>query len=215
MAIPQNQILCAEIHVTGFMSAEGSNVIFTDNIFHYRRITVAVPPVKTNIIAAFQAAMMGPIGAALNVTWAAQFVRCRFPNDPLDLFTDVADTTVGAITGDRMASEDAAFLLFSTALRGKSYRGSKHLGPMSESDSTGGVADLFNAGCTTRLAAINTAYLGGLTDADGNQWVAAILSRKLSNFSVTPCTLVLNDIVQAKVKKTIGSLLRRKAKSVY
>lgn len=215
MAIAQNQILAAEIHLTGKMASGGSNTVNTDFIFHYRRITLAVAPVKANLAAVFAASVVTAVAAALNTTWSASFIRIRWPNDPLDLFTDVTSAAVGAITGDRMSSEDSAYLTFATALRGKSYRGGKHLAPMSETDSTSGADDLFNAPALTRLALINTNYLAGLTDSDGNQWVAAVLSRKLSNFKVTPCTLVINDIVQARVNKRIGSMLRRKVKSVY
>jgi hypothetical protein len=197
------------------MSAAGSNPINTDFVFHYRRITLVVAPNKANIANAFQSGPLAAIAAALNNTWTAQFVRVRFPNDPLDMFLDTADASTGTISGDRMSSEDSAYLSFTTSKRGKSYRGGKHIAPMSESDTTSGSEDIFNAACLTRLAAINTAFLAGLTDSDGNQWVAAVLSRKLSNFAVTPCVLELNDIVSAKVNKRIGSMLRRKVKSVY
>lgn len=215
MPIPQNQILCAEIHILGTMAAAGSNPVNTDFVFHYRRITLAVPPNKTNIQSAFTAAVGTPIYAALNATWSATALTVRFPNDPLDQFQTFANANVGAITGDRMSSEDSAYLTFKTSLRGKSYRGGKHIAPMSESDSTTGSEDLFNAGALTRLAAINTGLLAGLTDSDGNQWVFAVLSRKLSNFEVTPCVLELNDVVEARVNKRIGSMIRRKVKSVY
>ncbi len=215
MPIPQNQILCGEIHMVGSMASGGSNVINTDFLFHFRRITNVVAPNKANLHVAFKAAVGAAVYAALNITWTASFIRIRWPNDPLDQFTDFADASVGAISGDRMSSEDSAYLTFATSLRGKSYRGGKHIAPMSETDSTSGSDDIFNAGALTRLAAINTALLAGLTDTDGNQWVFAVLSRKLSNFEVTPCVLQLNDVVQARVNKRIGSMLRRKVKSVY
>lgn len=215
MPIPQNQIKCVEIHITGQMTAKGSNAINTDFVFHYRRITLAVAPNKTNIQSAFTAAVGTPIYAALNASWSASALRLRFPDDAQDQFQDFANANVGAITGDRMASEDAAYLTFKTSLRGKNYRGGKHLAPMSESDSTSGTEDLFNAACLTRLAAINTGLLAGLTDSDGNQWVFAILSRNLSQLTVNPTTVVINDVTEARVNKRIGSMLRRKAKSVY
>ena len=215
MPIPQNQILCGEVHLTGQMAAKGSNDVNTDFVFHFRRITTAVAPNKLNLANIFITNIATPIAAALNVSWSGSLVRVRWPNDAVDQFLDTSTVVVGAITGDRMASEDSAFLSFKTALRGKNYRGSKHIAPMSESDSTSGSEDLFNAGALTRLAAINTALLAGLTDSDGNQWVFSILSRSLSQLRTNPTTLVQNDVTEAKVNKRIGSMLRRKVKSVY
>src|SRR5213075_597265 len=117
MPIPQNQILAAEIHVTVLVTAGGSNSTNTDFVFHYRRITVAVPPVKVNLKLAFEAVVMPPLVAALNQAWTSALIRIRWPNDALDQFGDFGNTTAGAITGDRMATEDAAFLLFQTSLR--------------------------------------------------------------------------------------------------
>lgn len=216
MPIPQNQILSAEINVQGLIAAAGSNSIQTNFIFHYRRTTVAVAPNKANLKTAFLAAILGTtIGPALNNTWTAQFIRIRFPNDAQDMYTDFSDSTTGSITGDRMASEDSAYMRYRTNLRGKSYRGSKHFGPMSESDSTSGSEDLFNAACLTRLAAINTALLTPLTDSDGNIWNFAILSRKLSQLKTNPTTVVINDVTAAAVNKRVGSMLGRKVLSVY
>lgn len=215
MPIPQNQILSAEVHITGVMAAGGSNAPKTDFSFHYRRTTVAVAPNKVNLAAQISANILTPIAAALNASWTSALIRVRWPNDAEDQFSDNTVAQAGAITGDRMASEDAAYLLFRTNLRGRTFRGSKHLGPMSESDSTGGSEDTFNAACLTRLATINTALLTPLTDADGNIWNFAILSRKLSQLKTNPTTVVINDVTSALVNKRIGTLNSRKAKSVY
>lgn len=215
MPIPLNQVTVAEISMKGIITGGGSTDTRTNFIFHYRRLATAVDPTKAALNTAFVAGPVAAIAAALNEDWAATLHDIRWVNDALDQYTSIAATEVGAITGDRLASDQAAFLLFRTGLRGRSYRGSKHLGPFSESDVTHDDCDLFNAACVTRLAAINTALAATLTDSTGNQWKFTLLSRKLSQLVTNPTTVITNDITSLLVNKRVGSMLRRKVRSVY
>jgi hypothetical protein len=124
----------------------------------------------------------------------------------------VTATEVGAITGDRLQTFAAAFLLMRTGLRGRQFRGSKHFGPMSESDIGD---DVFNAGCLARLATIATAMLATLTDTTGNQWKLTVLSRTLSQLQFNPTTVVTNDVTQILVRESVGTMRGRKVESVY
>jgi len=216
MPIPANQITVAEISLKGLIASGGSNTVNTNFIFHYRRTAVAVNPSKPNLAAAFNASVGAAIAAALNVGWTGQTLNIRWVNDPLDQYSSAASALVGAIAGDRLATDQAAYLLFRTGIRGRSYRGSKHLGPMSESDVTTPNDDLWNAGALARLAAINTALLTPLNSAEGNTWNFTLLSRKLSNLTVSPANpLIVNDVIATLVSKRTGSMVRRKVKSVY
>src|SRR6185295_6259997 len=138
----------------------------------------------------------------------------RYVNDALDAPTEFSNADEGAITGDRLASFATAYLLMRTAVRGRSYRGSKHLGPFSETDVTHATGcDIFNAGAVTRLTTICTAIQAGFTDSTGNIWVPCILSRKNSQLTENPTIVVTNDVIQTVPNKRVGSEVRRKAPS--
>ncbi len=205
-----------EIKTVCNVAAAGSNIVISNLITHWRRTATVLTVPKTPIDTAYQASIYTVVAAALNARSVQARNDIRYMDDANDPYTSFVHTTAGAITGDSMPTESAAYLLYRTALRGRSYRGSKHLGPMSESDSTSGSEDNFNAACLTRLAAVNTAIMAGFTDSTGNVWVPCILSRvSPAQYSINPTTVVSNDCTAALVKKTIGSMLHRKAKSVY
>lgn len=215
MPIPLNQVRVAEVQMKGLIAAGGSQAVNTNFVFHFRRSSVAVNPTKTALNTIFQSAVSAPIAAALNARWSATLNDIRWVNDAEDALVSFTNTDVGAITGDRLDSFVSAMLLFRTGLRGRSFKGAKHLGPFSESDVTTTNEDLWNSGCLTRLAAINTALMAGLTDSTGNVWNFTILSRLKSQLKLNPTDVVVNDVTAALVNKRVGSSIRRKVKSVY
>lgn len=215
MPIPVNQQLNFEVAVQGLISAGGSSTVKTVNVFHYQRTTNVNPISKTNIDTAFQAAVVVPLGAALNNRWTQQNNAVRCVDDALDSPVQFSHAVVGAVAGDGMTSIEAAFVLMRTGLRGKSYRGSKHFGPLSEADTTAGTEDIFNAAALARWGAVVTAINGGFTDANGNVWLPTVISRKLSQLRVNPTTVIANVVSQIVLNKRIGRLRRREAASVY
>jgi len=216
MAIPMNEVTVAEIQLRGIITGGGAGEIRTSFVFHFRRLATAVDPTKTAINTAFQANISASIAAALNVDWSATTNTVRYIQDALDAPTEFANADDGAITGDRLQSYASAYLLMRSAVRGREYRGSKHLGPFSESDVTHATGcDIFNAGAVTRLTTICTDILGGFTDATLNVWVPCILSRKLSQLTENPTTVVTNDVVQILPNQRLGTEIRRKAPSLY
>lgn len=215
MPIPLAQVLVAEVSYKGQIEAGGSNAINTNFIFHFKRSSTAVDPTKSALHSSFRDTIGAPIAAALNDDWAGRVFDIRWVNDAEDPYVSFASTQVGAITGDRLPSTQAAYLLHRTALRGRSFRGSKHLGPMSESDIAALLEDVWGTTTLTRLAAINTALITGFIDSTGNIWKYTLLSRKLSQISVNPTVVVTNEVTQGLVNKRAGTMLRRKVKSVY
>lgn len=216
MPIPANQILIAEIQMRGIITGGGAGEVRTNFVFHFRRLATAVDPLKSPINTAFQTNIATPIAAALNEDWEATTNSIRFVNDALDAPTEFSSALEGAITGDRLASFATAYLLMRTAVRGREYRGSKHLGPFSESDVTHATGcDIFNAGAVTRLTTICTAIGAGFTDSTTNNWVPCILSRKLSELTENPTTVITNDVTQILPNQRVGSEVRRKAPSLY
>lgn len=215
MAIPANQIINAEVIMQGLIASGGSNAVNTQFIFQYRRIGVAVAPTKTALATAFQAGPGVAIVAALNARWSEAFVSVRWINDALDQAVPFANVNAGAIAGDSLASHVAAFILFRTGIKGRSYRGGKHFGPFSEADVTTANDDIFNAAATTRLGTIATALATPLVDATPNTWNLSIYSRVLSQSRQNPTTIVANDVATILVNKRVANMKRRQVKSVY
>lgn len=216
MPIPFNQVHVVEIQQRGIITGGGAGEVRTNFVWHFRRTATAVDPSKAAINTAFQASIGAAVVAALNEDWDATVNAVRYPNDALDAFIDFSVVASGAITGDRLASFSTGYILMRTAQRGRSYRGSKRLGPFSESDVTHGTGcDVFNAGALTRLANITTAILAGFTDSTGNVWVPCILSRNLSQLTNNPTTVITNDVINLAVNQRVGTDIRRKAPSLY
>lgn len=216
MPIPLNQVTIVEVQMRGIITGGGAGEVRTNFVFNFRRTAVAVDPVKSSINTAFQGAISAPIAAALNEDWAATINALRYVNDALDAPTEFSNADEGAITGDRLASFSTAYLLMRTAVRGRRYRGSKHLGPFSETDVTHATGcDIFNAAAVTRLVTICTAIQAGFTDSTGNIWVPVILSRFLSQLTENPTTVITNDVIQTVPNKRVGTEVRRKAPSLY
>jgi len=216
MSIPVADIEVAEIQMRGIITGGGAGEVRTSFVFHFRRTANVIAPVKASINTAFQAIISAPIAAALNEDWEGTTNTVRYIDDALDAPAEFSNADVGAITGDRLSSALAAYLLMRTGVKGREYRGSKHLGPFSETDVTHATGcDIFNAGAVTRLTTICTAILGGFTDSTGNIWVPVIVSRKLSQLQFDPTIVVRNDVIQILPNKRVGTETRRKAPSLY
>lgn len=215
MPIPTTSIITAEIQVAGNVASAGSSAkkfLFT---FHYRRTSTAVTPTKAALDTIFQSTVVVPLGAALNIRYTQTHNNVRWVDDALDAPTLFPHAVAGGVAGDSMPMGLSAYLLFRTGIRGKSYRGGKHLGPMSEGDTTLLTEDTFNAAALTRLGAVATAALGNLTDSTGNVWVPCVLSRFLSTLTTNPTTVVKNDIVSILINKRPGWMRHRRVASVY
>lgn len=212
MPIPDNQKIVAEIVMRGEAAAGGVDAVKMNFVFRFRRQAVAVAPSKSLLEAAFQTNIALPILAALNVRYTQSITDVRWLNDAQDPYQSFIRAVAGSITGDSLSTFQAAYLLHRTALRGKSYRGSKHLAPMSESDVGD---DVWNAGCLTRLATINTALLAGFTDTTTNSWTYAIVAGEVSQLKFNPTTVVWEDVTQALVNTRIGSMRSRQVRSSY
>lgn len=217
MPVTPADLRTAEIVLKGTASAEGSDAQDIVNVFHFRRTTTTVPVNKINTQGAFVFNVLPSIVAALNVTYTATEVAIRMLEDVTDPYyvNTLASSNLGLVTGDRRKPSDSAFLLLKTPYRGRSYRGSKRFSPMSESDTTAGTADLWNAACLTRLHAIATAIMAGFTSAEGNVWVPCLWSRKQSDMTTVPATVQTFDLSQILVAKRIGSQKSRTVKGVY
>ena len=215
MPISPALISHAEIQIHGTVTAGGSNNRLTVATFHYRRTAVVNPLSKANLDTAFDAAITAKIALLLNNRWTQSFNTIRWLDDAEDPPLAVSHAAVGAIAGDGMSTVVASYMLFRTAKRGRSFRGSKHLFPLSESDTTAGTEDILNAACLARYASLITALATPLVDASGNTWNGEVVAKTLSQLRVNPTTIIGNDITQILVNKRIGRMRKREVKSVY
>lgn len=211
MPIPDAQINIAELIVLGTQAAAGSSVTPSINVFHFRRNAIVNPANKVNLVAAFVANTIVPLLAAANVRYTPNTVTCRWLDDALDPPLSVAVAGAGAIATDSEPSDDAVYLLYRTALRGQSYRGSKHFGGSSEVDTTGDI--LVGAGLA-RWQAVQAALLLPLVDASPNTWTPWVFTRKNSQSVVNPTTIKGADVTQVLLDKNIGTMRRRRSVTV-
>lgn len=214
MAIPANQIIHAEVTAQGFAAAGGSNQKNFANVFHFRRTTTVNPVTKAALEAAFQTNIMVPVLAALNNRFTQTFNLIRWADDALDQAVPFVESGVGGVAGEPASTLDAIYVLLRTGIKGRSYRGNKHFGPLSEADCTTG--DVLNAAAITRFAAVVTALGTPFTDSQSNTWVIQVFSRMPpSQLKVNPTVVVANDVVQIALNKRVGRMSRREVKSVY
>lgn len=205
----------AEIIVYGRTTSGGSGIIRTVTTFHYRRNAVAVPLDKAALDAVFQTEIVEPMAACLNARWTQDFNTVRMINDPLDVANTFVHAEAGGVAGDSMPTLNAAYILLRTQFRGKSYRGFKRMGPLSEADTTTANDDIFNAAAIARFATLRTALITPLVDASPNAWTLEVVSRLLSNFDVTPCTVESADVFEILLNKRVTRSKRREVASSY
>lgn len=205
-----------EIVVKGVIAAGGSNARNTTNIFHFRRTIAGAAEVKANIDGAFQAVVPTAMASALSVRWTQVANTIRYLDDATDPPLSFPHALVGAIAGDSLPMTNTVYFLQKTAKKGKSYRGNKKVGPIAESDTSGGTDDLLNAAALVRWALVASAFGAGFTDANLNSFLPIVVSRKPpSQLLINPVTIVSNDMTSTVVRKSIGRLRKREAKSVY
>lgn len=201
-----------EITALAIIQAGGGSSKNVANVYHFRRTGSSLPVVKANVEAAFQTAIGAKVLLALEVDYVMTANTVRFYDDALDPPASFTETGVGAIAAPRDANFVSGTIQLKTGLRGRSGRGSKHYSPFADADIVG---DVLTAGAQTRLNAILTAILAGFTDSDGNVWVCQIRStRPPAQYRVNPVTVVANDVTSGKINKTLGTMKRRKVKTV-
>lgn len=211
MSLADSSRLVFEVVHFGTIAAGGSGIKNIANVYHFRRTNTPGLATNANIAAAFAAAIIPAVTNALNVDYTGTLVGCRCINDAQENMQFVADTTAGQVAGERLPGYNAAVLILKTDLRGANYRGRKHYAPMSEGDS---VDDVLTAGSVTLMNAIAAAILAGFTDANGNIFVPAVVSRNLSQLATNPTTVVATDVTSILTNKTLGTMRRRKTATV-
>lgn len=215
MPIPANQQLDYEITIQGQIASAGSNARNTYNVFHYRRTTTVNPVLKSQLNTIFQTNIGLLFEACLNNRWQHLFNNIRCLNDANDAVNAFTINLPGGVAGDSMTTINAVYIKMATGLRGAHFRGSKHMGPLSEPDTSAGTSDILNAAAIARFAPLVTAMATPFVDAGGNQWQPIVFSRSLSQIEVNPCTVTSTDINGCLLNKRVGRLRRREVSSIY
>jgi len=215
MPLPDSSLSICEVQMRGLVAAKGSNSRNSVSIWHFKRGSTSGTLSEAAIETAFQAAIAVPVTDALNERYSQTFNTVRMIEDVSRLEYQNARAVAGAITGDSMPTTMMAFLLARTVYRGKNFLGKKKLFPFSESDTTAATADLWNAGCLTRLGTIASAWLAGFTDSNGNVWAPIVVSRAQSQLRYNPTIVTYASITATLVNKRIGRMRKREVASVY
>lgn len=185
------------------------------NVYHFRRTSTANVASKAHIETSFQSSIMTPVLAALNVDYTQTANTIRFFENPLDEPTSFTEAGVGGVAADRLPDMNAAVIQLHSGFRGKAFRGSKHYGPIAESSTTG---DDLNAGAITLFNAVAAAIIAGFTDADGNVWVPGLKGGmrdgSVAQYETVPTTTVWTDITSAVLNKSLGTMRRRKTRTI-
>lgn len=200
----------AEITMLATSAADPTSTKAIANVYHFRRLAGPGSAIKAQLNAAFQTAIGDVLLNALNEDYGQTFNVVRFFDDALDLPEQFTQTGVGQISGQRLPDFVTASIGLKSAVRSRSGRGRKSLGPISESSTTG---DELSAGAITLFGLYATALATGFTDASGNVWIPVIKSGKPpAQYVVNPVVVVSYDVVSVVVNSILGVLKRRKVR---
>lgn len=182
------------------------------NVFHFRRVSTANPFNKTNVEAAFQGTIMAAVLLASSQDYVQAGTTVRLLDDATDPPQTFAETGPGVIATDRLPGFDSVVVQLKTAIKGKSGRGSKHFAGIPEIQTT---QNILTGTGPTLWGAVRDAMIAGFADIDGNVWVLGINSHKApAQWLVNPVVLVWNDVTAGLLNLTLGTMRRRKVRTV-
>jgi hypothetical protein len=203
----QNQNLL-HIQVQGIAVSAGPKTknIFQDYFFGFQSGPGLAN--KTAMAASFMASTVAAIHALLSVNYQGVASRVRWISDALDAWAVSSVPANGAKTGDSLPSLNNVCVQLRTPFRGKSYRGSKHFGPIAESDT---LVDALSASAITAWNAAIPALVGTLSDGAGNTYFPCVLSRQFPyQVKVNPTAGTFTQITAVVLDENLGQMKRRK-----
>ncbi len=173
-----------EIVLAGTVDNEGvDHDKGTRNVFQFYRDQTTNPWTGPSIMTAFASSIGAAFKAAVSEDSGGYVLSVRNMNDALNAPVTQAMAGAGAITGERLPSYVSVCIHLLSGLRGKSYRGRKHISPIAE-DSTDG--DVLSSAAITLFNALGAAIINGFTDSNSNIWKPAIVSFTNSDTTENP-----------------------------
>jgi hypothetical protein len=212
MSIPDSLISTVEVASQGVFTLSTGATKNVQAIFHYRRAAVMGLFDRASLANSFNNVFVIPWMALASSNLTMNTVTVRVVDDAQDPPVPFPFPQPGLIVTDREPSINAVYYKFQTLVRGKSFRGSKHLAGVVEADTTG---DLLTGAGLTAWLALTTQMMTPLADAGGNAYNLVVLSRKLSHLLVNPTTVITTSVVAVNINKRIGVMRRRRSPSSY
>jgi len=198
-----------EIQQHGRVNLTGGPTKNFFNIYHYE-LAFGTVDTYTQLGQDFYAKVVQQLMPLLSSQYTLYELAIRMLDRATEQFTVVPMNFPGGATGDRVASITSVTLPFKCVDRGKSFRGSKHFGPISDADQTGdqitpAIVPTWNTFATT---------LGGIFASVNGQYRPVIVSRKLSQLKQDPTNVVGSRVSSVLVNLTLGTMRRRKERTV-
>lgn len=182
-----------------------------DNVFHFR-LTAGALDSRINILNSFNTTIRQPFTVNLATTdYTVVDIKCRLIDDALEQFTVLPIGVAGLQALPRLPGDTAVVTPFKTLLRGKNFRGSKHWSAIPLAMVT---KDELNGVGIAAWGAFVPVLFAGLITSGGSQMFPIVLSRTLSQLRTNPTTIIGADVSIALLNKTIGTMRRRKEKTV-
>jgi hypothetical protein len=187
------------------VSTSESRTKLVFNVYDFKRSVASGTSSKANIITAFKTAVLTPLAACLSVSYATDFIDCRWLDDPLDPYLTQALALPGTITGDSLPSVNNAYVQTGSGVRLGSNRGSKHFGPLAESSTT---LDTLTSGAQTLFATFCAAWVAGFT-SDASVYTPFIVSAKQSTLKALIANVVGVTMTSALTRPVVGLMRHR------
>lgn len=179
------------------------------NVYNFKRPSgLFAPASKSTIMSAFVTAILDNLKAIMSVSYVTDYLDCRWLDDPLDPYERAALSATGELTGDSLSNFAAITLRLKTGVRGRSYQGSKHYGPVAESAAT---LNHLTSGSVTSWTTFAATLLAGFT-AGSDTFTPFVVSRTQSTLTPTVATVVGYPVTSISVNTLVGTMRRRKTK---
>jgi len=213
MAVTTNYV---EIISSGTSSSVGGSTKNIDNIYRFRRTTNGNPYNPVHVEAAFQTAIMIPVTNLLSAGYTQSGNSVRSIDDANEVPTMVPRALPGQIALPREPDYVCIRIRMRTALKGKSGRGAKSYSPIAVAHLLG---DTITGPCAVLCTAVIAALTAGFTDADGNLWIPVIVSKvqnklPVGRYDANPTAIIANDVTGFVLNKSVGTMYRRKIRTV-
>src|ERR1700688_1229429 len=189
-----------EILVKGTVPDTGGQTKNFQNVFHYRLSVSGTPQAANAVGNAVLTNVWAPIAALLSIAYTGVSSLSRYLDDATAPYIAGNVPASGGASLPRLSSAEAIVTPLQTAVRGKSFRGSKHFGPLATAQVIGD--EINPANLATWVAAV--ANLNAVVAVGGQTYIPVILSRSLSQIRFNPTSIVAADITTVLLNKTVG-----------
>lgn len=180
------------------------------NVWHYSHPGFSNNPVDPNtIITVFQSNVLQPMCALLHVDYKVIETGVRYLDDTRNIETLSTTSFLGSKTGARLPAYASVCYQLKTTLRGRNWRGSKHITPIAEADTDD---DVVAAASVAAFKAWGNNLTAGL-NCGAVTLVPCILSRNLSQLLTNPVTIQAAPVASFLMNLTLGTLRKRREKT--